>query len=197
MKQIGVLLMTPEEALVEAATTGQLDWIDRLLDDLGWVVPHELATETLVAAAANNHLEVVEVLVAEKAAEAAAENRHLDVVRCLVTRVMNPKWYLSAAWIYLAIRPVLGGAAGNGHLRVVEFMVEHARQNDYARMYSRDKALEKAFSGGNQEMVEFLSHLDCFGWDVNSAFEAAIRCDDSNLAEIIYNAYPRIEKGGD
>ncbi|KAL4158846.1 hypothetical protein PRNP1_004620 [Phytophthora ramorum] len=146
LKQIDELLMTPEEAMEEAARTGQLDWLDELLVEYDCSVPNPF-----VVAAANGQLNIVRVLVFElknddeemdpeywgalkMAVVAAAENGHVEVVENLLPELIpfliekTNKMYevLSTA------QEALEGAASNGHLDMVRFNIEHARANEYA-----------------------------------------------------------------
>jgi hypothetical protein len=54
LKQVDTLLLSPEEAMVEAAGTGQIDWLNNLFDNYTCV-----ALDAIEAAAANGHIDVV------------------------------------------------------------------------------------------------------------------------------------------
>jgi hypothetical protein len=98
LKQIDTLLLSLKEAMVEAAGTNQLDWLNDLLDDEDY--NDCVALDAIEAAAASGHLEAVEVLydvdyrhegellpdkcgALKKALHAAAKKGYMEIV-CLL-----------------------------------------------------------------------------------------------------------------
>ncbi|ETL93121.1 hypothetical protein L917_08640 [Phytophthora nicotianae] len=111
-----------------------------------------------------------------KAAAAVAENGHQNTVD---------------EWIELD--EVLTAAATHGHLNVVKFTVNHAREKNYtpvcAALYEPD-ALTQAILGQHDEMVEFLPQVAGeIEWDISKAYEAAASTDGKPLAEKLYGIY--------
>ncbi|ETM46413.1 hypothetical protein L914_08675, partial [Phytophthora nicotianae] len=111
-----------------------------------------------------------------KAAAAVAENGHQNTVD---------------EWIELD--EVLTAAATHGHLNVVKFTVNHAREKNYtpvcAALYEPD-ALTQAILGQHDEMVEFLPQVAGeIEWDISKAYEAAASTDGKSLAEKLYGIY--------
>lgn len=55
LKLLDTLLMSPEEAMIEAAGTGQIEWLGDLLEDFDCVV----ALDAITAADDNGHFDIV------------------------------------------------------------------------------------------------------------------------------------------
>ncbi|KAG3113202.1 hypothetical protein PI124_g17670 [Phytophthora idaei] len=138
MKHIDLLLMTMDEAAIEAATTGDWDWMDELLARHDCFDDIEAITRPAVA---NDHLDVVQLLMPAffgyhgemdiynwgdvlKMAAVAAENGHIDVVKYLLPKEIDSYLGNSASSLIGALQRVFEEAAANGHVDVVKLMVE-------------------------------------------------------------------------
>ncbi|ETP44500.1 hypothetical protein F442_08902 [Phytophthora nicotianae P10297] len=94
---------------------------------------------------------------------------------------------------WIELDEVLTAAATHGHLNVVKFTVNHAREKNYtpvcAALYEPD-ALTQAILGQHDEMVEFLPQVAGeIEWDISKAYEAAASTDGKPLAEKLYGIY--------
>ncbi|KAF1783330.1 Ankyrin repeat-containing domain [Phytophthora cactorum] len=150
MKHIDLLLMTMDEAAIEAATTGDWDWMDELLARHDCFDDIEAITRPAVA---NGHLDVVQLLMPaffgyhgemdiynwENVLKMAAVAAIMGISMCLIG----------------ALQRVFEEAAGNGHVDVVKMMVERNCEGiHYLR--SKKDALSRAILGLQLEMADFL-----------------------------------------
>ncbi|KAG2977410.1 hypothetical protein PC121_g17421 [Phytophthora cactorum] len=202
MKHIDLLLMTMDEAAIEAATTGDWDWMDELLARHDCFDDIEAITRPAVA---NGHLDVVQLLMPAffgyhgetdiynwenvlKMAAVAAENGHIDVVKYLLPKEIDSYLGNSASSLIGALQRVFEEAAANGHVDVVKMMVE---RNCEGIRYLRSKkdALSRAILGLQLEMADFLLGLNEFRWNLPKACEAAISTRQHSLVQKIVEAY--------
>ncbi|KAE9320883.1 hypothetical protein PF008_g17933 [Phytophthora fragariae] len=215
MDLIDTLLMTPQEALLEAATTDDESWVHGLLNAYRDTQRSPLyLTDALVAAASGGCMGSFDILLWEGIAayhgplydlpEAIRDMVVKDIVEYVVKEVVDGDENDDSGRIvppWSDIHLVLEGAASNGHLDVVKFLTNHARENGYVEgltMHSRSSsdALTCAILGKHGEVVEYLMTLvDEFRWNMKLAFEAAVRGDQHVLAERIYEMYPSTVQG--
>lgn len=145
LKQLDELLMTPEEAIVEASATGQLKWGKSITKR--FAVPLGME-EAVVMAATNGHLLVVAFLldltdlddvynlewsvaerdIVKKAAISAAANGHYEVVRILLPAASDvpDDGYDSPA--LAPLQKIIGPACKKGHLDIVELILEEIKE---------------------------------------------------------------------
>ncbi|KAE8959641.1 hypothetical protein PR002_g30474, partial [Phytophthora rubi] len=202
MDLIDTLLMTPQEALLEAATTDDGSWVYDLLNAYRDIQrPPLYLTDALVAAASRGCMGSFDILLWEgiaayhgplydlpeairdtvvKATVGAAENGHLDIVEYVVKEVVDGDENDDSGRIvppWSDIHLALEGAASNGHLDVVKLLTNHARDNvegHTMHSWSSSDALTCAILGQHGEVVEYLMTLvDEFRWNMTLAFEAA------------------------
>ncbi|KAE9115758.1 hypothetical protein PF010_g9222 [Phytophthora fragariae] len=206
MKQIDRLLMTPEEALVDAAATAQMRWLDYLLTKFDVSV-----AKPLVAAASRGHVEVLARLLRSNsdsgrkgkedrlkmilaAATAAGGGGHLKMLLALLRYVDLQRGQEHDKRTGAA--NTLKEAAGNGQLTVTKFMVKHARTKRYTdgRTFGA-RALPLAIAGRHKEVVEFLLKQEGFRWDLAGAFAAAVDTKQSELVRRVEDMYPKLFGG--
>ncbi|EGZ18599.1 hypothetical protein PHYSODRAFT_256494 [Phytophthora sojae] len=190
LRQLEDFLLTPDEAMYEAAASGQVARVEELLHrfDCKLLDPFTLA-------AGNGHVAVVQVMLPELLKPrsepdrdtweaildgffAAGENVHLVillVLRPFLTRARNRKRKYEA---YETATHLLENAAGQGHLGIVRFMITHATSMYVNGMNAEDEslALERAISGKHMDVVEYLLNLDVAGFrlDFSGSFSAAL-----------------------
>ncbi|KAE9078823.1 hypothetical protein PF005_g20719 [Phytophthora fragariae] len=155
------LLMTSSEAVVAAAQSGRIEWLEKLLDEFDC----DVSEAAVSAAAANGQIEALKLLLPEvdgdydgevaDAVAVAAGNGHLGVVQFLLPEVDDGESRNDAAW------EVLEEAAARGHYDIVEFAAQQARETmdneDTARSAGeRCDALARAISGGYFDVVRLL-----------------------------------------
>lgn len=194
--------MTEDEALIEAAKTGDAEWLEELLDDVG----ENSVIDAIVEASGCGHANCVEVLLEEyafrnvkaytcwenllKAFEEAATNNHLEVLKVLLSKVTadsNRKGKLCGA-----AHGALLIAAERGFLDVLKYVVQYAKEHDdplYELLFWDSTAMARAISGGQKVMMEYLLGLDEFSWDLLGAFVAAVDAGDNSLADRMYELY--------
>ncbi|EGZ18562.1 hypothetical protein PHYSODRAFT_301166 [Phytophthora sojae] len=107
----------------------------------------------------------------ESMAITAAENDHYEVVQLLLAR--------------------------NGHVDIVELAAESVSDDDNLPASERSEALSSANSGGHAAVVEFLVECEQFQWCVLGAFDQAVSENQQEIARVIYDVYPRCNKGAD
>ncbi|EGZ20906.1 hypothetical protein PHYSODRAFT_298850 [Phytophthora sojae] len=151
--------------------------------------------EAFVAAAREDHLEVVRTLrlefrssrtgrreyeagvIVKDAIVAAARAGHLAIVKYLLKDL--PERDFGIRW------RILDEGAAHGHLRVVEFGAELTTQfRDLTHEYS--DALRRATSGGHLEVVKYLLKPGKFTWRYLNALEHAVAVKQRAIAELIY-----------
>eukprot|EP01133_Synstelium_polycarpum_P008362 gene8362-9822_t len=131
-----------------AAKHGRLDIVKRLSDlrNSDGLLVARASTSAMDYAAANNHLEVLQWLHANRsegmsavALESAAANNRLDVVQWIVE---NRSETIS--------KTVIGGAAQGGHIEIVKYLVEECG------VQVTKETVSFAAKSGNVELVEYL-----------------------------------------
>ncbi|KAE8875971.1 hypothetical protein PF005_g17369 [Phytophthora fragariae] len=130
----------------------------------------------------------------QEAVVVAAEHGHCAVVQQLMPLVMgfHRLTYLSS--YYPTARSVLDAAAGNGHLEVVKFMVQHAHQYRYAQRFSiwaSVDTLEHALTGRQLEVANFLIDGSGIFWNLKRAFVVAVEMELATVAERIADVFTR------
>lgn len=158
---LNAMLMAPEEAMMEAAATGQLERLKKLLDE--WNCGFFRPSNAAVAASANGQLDVVKFLLPlirtyrEKAAheimEAAAARGHCDIIEAAY------KWEF-------------GNREGF-----------HSTSYWYQQPKDPSGALSNAITGGHIDAVEYL--LACYNWDIVNAIDQALSENQQAIAELI------------
>lgn len=146
--------MTPEEAITEAARSGNVVWLRQLLQSYKIHIP-----EALVPAAANDHLECVEVLLNEfseaknwetlkQAAVAAGANGNANVLRCL-WKEFNPTKF-GGVNTCIAVKQVFDDAADLDvvKLNFINFIAQDAVTANYDMNPSSALSLAIAERGG-------------------------------------------------
>ncbi|KAG6617330.1 uncharacterized protein IUM83_02445 [Phytophthora cinnamomi] len=207
MKQIDRLLMTPEEALLDAAASAEMRWLNLLLATFSCGV-----SEPFVAAASRGHGKVLKrllravsdahrrgqddpVLMVLEAAAAAGAGGHLKIVHAMLRSAEEVEGG-RAKDKRAAAAKTLKEAARNGHLDVARFVVKHARTQRYtAGGKFASRALPLAVANGHKEVVEFLLKLSGFRWDLAGAFAAAVDTKQTELVQRIEGIYPKMFAG--
>ncbi|GMF30166.1 unnamed protein product [Phytophthora lilii] len=216
MKAIDSLLMTPQEAVVEAAKTNQLKWLQDLLGQHAFKV----LNVALVDAARDGSVEAVKVLtlkvigdqtgtlqstkfeVLKSAAIAAAGNGHLPVVELLFSELNayerhdksedeEDSDYDDTAGEYSSschdgAQEIFDAAAANGHLRVAHFVANCAP----VTFSHESHALHLAVVGGYVDIVRFLLETAKYTWAHTETLELAVDEGHHRIAELIYAGWP-------
>jgi len=138
--------------LSEAARTGDVDTVKRLLDN---VADATLINSMFIVASKNGHTEIVKYLFEhgadihtnyEEALISAATSNHLLVVQFLVQNGANVRAQEDAALI---------SASARGYLSIVKFLVEHG-----AHVHARgDEVLTNAKKYNNTEIVNYIENI--------------------------------------
>ncbi|KAJ8540644.1 hypothetical protein ON010_g12583 [Phytophthora cinnamomi] len=89
---------------------------------------------------------------------------------------------------------ILEEAAANGHLKIVELLIERLDDNGERESCGyekrapggREEALTRAISAGHYEVVDRLLNPYLFDWDLVLALEQALDQGKENIAELIY-----------
>ncbi|ETP44481.1 hypothetical protein F442_08923 [Phytophthora nicotianae P10297] len=206
LSHIDTLLMSPDEAAIEAARTGQLKWLNEIIHrfdecDL---------RDAFVEAAGSGHADIVARLyvyieptledevqeaVARvcKAITRAATSGHLNVMQFLLSEKVD-LFETTGVTTYKGIIPAFDSAAENGHLDIVKFMVNHAKLKKYKWILAEWRlvdALSCAIFLKHTEIVEFLfSVFEGFHWNLKSALIAAVHAEGKDIIKRIYELYP-------
>ncbi|OWZ12027.1 hypothetical protein PHMEG_00014870 [Phytophthora megakarya] len=219
LKTLDYLLMTHDEALIEAAETGQMAWIKQLLPSFSY--DH---LEVIIVAARRGQLTIVEWLVPEVRSHAGTEevngkldynaldtleeatinaaiNGHLEVVQFLMPEVKicdeeevgnDVDMLCEVAW------RALDFTAKSGFLDVVKYLAEYARETEATGPASKmSQALANAIEEGHEEIVRFLINAPQFHWELDIAFNHALRLKNNKIMEIIFELHPECVDGGD
>ncbi|KAG3097873.1 hypothetical protein PI124_g15554 [Phytophthora idaei] len=174
LKLIETMLMTPDEAILEATKTGQSQWALKILGDF------ECDTsEAFYQAAIRGDTAITQMLIdkflddvdgqvlkktaqAMQRAVAAAETGRLQIVQLLFPEIFVYRRAYTPR--FMAARDILDAAAASGSLEIVKFMIEHAEEKRY---------------------------VDRLRWNLQRAYIAAMKRGDKDLSERIYDIYPR------
>jgi hypothetical protein len=199
-KLIETLLLTPDEAITEAARTGQADWALELLSyhycDISTAIHHAVhrCDAVMVKILLDVFIDEMEPESKQKAVHAlnegvgaAAGLGYVHIVELLAGEIMYSRRG------FRTIRDALDEAAAKGQLQVVKFLIDHAEQIGYIdryRMYPEVDTLTHAIRGGNMAVVDLLLMHPRLRWNLEGAFDAAMKRDDKGLAERIYQMYP-------
>lgn len=146
LDQVDAMLMTLEEAVMEAARSGQVSWLQQLI--LGDDECSE-APRALVVAAANGRLECVDALlrgyftrdqgggqrywdrhcrpIIREAVQTASGNGDRRILQLL----LREEFYYSRLDAAIAAWEALDDAAASGNLDMVRFVVEHMKKHRY------------------------------------------------------------------
>ncbi|KAG7379733.1 hypothetical protein PHYBOEH_011811 [Phytophthora boehmeriae] len=123
MKHLEMLLMTPDEALQEAVSAGQLDWMDRILDaSEGLNIPHAAAS-----AAANGQLLALKLLLRYCYKDNLEEDG--DGVLSVRHQVLDDQGRVVSKGL-AAKTTAAENAAANGHLNIVEYLLPFLTSKD-------------------------------------------------------------------
>ncbi|KAF4138701.1 Ankyrin repeats domain-containing protein [Phytophthora infestans] len=195
---IDTLIMSPEEAAIEAARIGQLIWLNE--------IKHRFKKcdlrDAFVGAAGSGHVDIVVRLYiyvdpykvrgavgkVVNAITRAATNGHLNVIQFLLPKTANRA-------TYEGLIPALDAAAEKGHLGIVKFMVNHAKLKCYHNWvlgrFRLVDALSCAISSKQTEVVEYLFSLSGseFHWNFKAAVMAAAHAEQKYLLRRIYELY--------
>jgi hypothetical protein len=206
LKQMNTSLLSPEEAMVEAAGTGQIEWLNELLKGCT-----TFALEAVEAAATNGHLKAFQVLydadwrfedkISRKAFEAliravlaTATKGYANVVEhllALLDTFPTPFAYMYEGYHCSIVRRVFAESAANGHVEVLKIMLEVWTTKRHMKTYS-GRALSRAIAGQHAHVVDFLLEKHEFDWNLMDAFEEAVARAQTATAEKIYNAFPQL-----
>ncbi|KAF1778844.1 Ankyrin repeat-containing domain [Phytophthora cactorum] len=217
LKLVDTLAMTPEEALEEAVATRQVNWVEELVDRFECTL-----TDAVVHAATIGLQDIVELLLnktfgideeatevevvidddtgdlVEKAIVAAAQNSHLDIVKLLLPLVIGrSRRDYSSSW-FRVVRSVLDAGAANGHLKVVQYMVQHAARNGYAGRYATWPSVDTlslSILGGHADVADYLVNQSEIIWNLKQAFVTALEKGQTALADRIHEVYPQRMRG--
>lgn len=202
LKQVDTLLMSPKDAVVEAARIGDVDWLWELLGRCNCAT-----LDAMSVAAANGHLEAVHALyqahycgcplkddawkAVKKAAIAATMEGYVDIVEYLLQRLVDRDPTSRRAE---QIGKIFVEAAGNGQLGVVKFMVGYEKIKRYVAIYA-SQALPRAIIARQATVVDFLLEQHDFEWSLLDAFEEAVQDNQADTAQKIYEVYPLFPNG--
>ncbi|KAF1778845.1 Ankyrin repeat-containing domain [Phytophthora cactorum] len=196
LKLIETMLMTPDEAILEATKTGQSEWALEILGDFECD-----SSEAFYQAAIRGDTVITQMLIdkflddvdgqvlkktaqaMQRAAVAAAETGRLQIVQLLFPEIFVHRRAYTPR--FMAARDILDAAAASGSLEIVKFMVEHAEEKRYVDRYSlftEVDTLTRGIVGG---------HADRLRWNLQRAYIAAMKRGDKDLSERIYDIYPR------
>ncbi|KAF4033562.1 hypothetical protein GN244_ATG14532 [Phytophthora infestans] len=221
------MLMTPEEALIKAAGTNQLHWIEHLLDRFDGDL-----VDAIASAAANGHVDMIVRLVHEigerenlpdnerdtseddsdadsedeavaqrtavktrralrNAVQAAATHGRVNVVSMFLHQIVGSSTNEEVLGeMHEATWQVLENAAEKGRLAVVKFVVNYATEWGYIEMYAATNgdfdALTRAITCYHDSIATYLLQICSVQWNMNTAYEAAIESQRSELVEWIY-----------
>ncbi|KAF4036023.1 hypothetical protein GN244_ATG12022 [Phytophthora infestans] len=213
------MLMTPEEALIKAAGTNQLHWIEHLLDRFDGDL-----VDAIASAAANGHVDMIIRLVHEigerenladserdtsedegeavaqrtavktrralrNAVQAAATHGWVNAVSMFLSQIVGSSTNEEVLGeIHEATWQVLENAAEKGRLAVVKFVVDY--EWGYIEMYAATNgdfdALTRAITCYHDYIATCLLQICSVQWNMNTAYEAAIESQRSELVEWIY-----------
>ncbi|KAG7379997.1 hypothetical protein PHYPSEUDO_007870 [Phytophthora pseudosyringae] len=180
--------MTPDEAVLVATTTRQLNWLRSLVVGYSCNV-----LDALVVAGCRGDVSTLEILLTKPklelrgAAVAAAENCHLDAVRLLLKCINAQAKQVVTAW------RVMESGARNGHVEMVVLAAEYAdegRHSTWSTMDDPDNALACAIAGGHVEVVRFLVGPCPHHWNFADALDQAAALGDQEVIELIHRAIP-------
>ncbi|KAG7376003.1 hypothetical protein PHYPSEUDO_014689 [Phytophthora pseudosyringae] len=205
VEQMNALLMTPEEAVAEAATTGKLEWLDSLLRRFPRCDP----SDAFLAAVTKNRVAAVTIFFAfiqrnkdtryrtqsslKKGVLVSAKNGHLDIVKLVL-----PKFIYEGSNACHMVWTILEKASANGHLDIVKFAVQYAIDKKCVNEYfwfSETDALSRAIYGGHTEVWRFLLDHTEFDWKLYEAFEVSLAKERQEAAKLIYHVYPQCHNG--
>ncbi|EGZ18598.1 hypothetical protein PHYSODRAFT_332347 [Phytophthora sojae] len=197
LQRAAALWMTPEDAVLQAAASGQSGWLKQLLNEFMGTLEHAAATATSEGNTLQTVLQLLHELddpcrrcfgsdtiaTLEKAAIIAARSGHLDTVELLLRSLeVRGKVREEAAW------KVLEEAAVHGHLAVVQFASRYViRTPSDDERCTDSKAVSLAIAGGYVDVVVYLLR---YPWNVASAFMEAVRKQQHVIAEKIYQVFP-------
>jgi len=173
----------PPEEIVMAARCGHVPVVGFLLP----FVRREHVEAALKAAAANGHVDVMDVLLTihcsvGKSMLAAARNGHAQVVQYLLDRGYNDR--------YTYVNPALLAAAQGGHWSVLELLV------DLSDAYTIGDALMTAAMNGREELVTFLlGRCRLEKSVVARALKNAAERDYCDLVKLLLDDFNREEAG--
>ncbi len=156
--------------LVDAIAAGNVIAVKKLLAkgaDPNWVDHYGL--NPIPLAALEGNLEILQILVdaggrldtseGANALVLAASHGNLDMVRYLVENGadINRRGCRQEIWPIVKDNSSLMEAAKNGHVQVVEYLLQHKA---YTKFYNEDgkTALDLAREGGHSQIVSLLSH---------------------------------------
>ncbi|RAW36577.1 hypothetical protein PC110_g7158 [Phytophthora cactorum] len=205
LKLIETMLMTPDEAILEATKTGQSEWALEILGDFECD-----SSEAFYQAAIRGDTVITQMLIdkflddvdgqvlkktaqaMQRAAVAAAETGRLQIVQLLFPEIFVHRRAYTPR--FMAARDILDAAAASGSLEIVKFMVEHAEEKRYVDRYSlftEVDTLTRGIVGGHADVLDFLLTHRRLRWNLQRAYIAAMKRGDKDLSERIYDIYPR------
>ncbi|KAE8875955.1 hypothetical protein PF003_g39932 [Phytophthora fragariae] len=173
LSQINTFLLSPKDAIMEAARAGDDDWLWELVESCSCV-----ALDAIRVAAACGHFEAVEVLyhtdycgyegnlkddkweALKRATVAAIKGNHLDIVKFLLVKLVDPDPFSNRAH---EVGQLFVEAAANGQLNVVEFMTGYKELKRHLEIHARE-ALPRAITAG-QTLVKIYDVYPQFGND--------------------------------
>ncbi|EGZ18580.1 hypothetical protein PHYSODRAFT_256456 [Phytophthora sojae] len=201
LQQLEDLLLSPDEAMLEAAAFGHVTWVQELLGSFECEL-----LEPLHVAAANGHAEVLEALLdklvkppseldsgtsdaLQYALMAAGEHEHLAVLQLLVTCFLAAGSTHKREHAASTVTLVLEDAAAHGQLAVVDFLVTHAAPlfMEFVDPSEESPALAAAIMGWHVDVAWYLLDRDADGviFDFVTAFWVALDAGLNDLADRI------------
>jgi hypothetical protein len=196
LKQIDTLLLSPNEAMVEAAGTSQADRLTELLDEYYDCCccqrpPGGCSSDLRVRLRPRGKLSTETFEALKRAVLAAAQRGYVDIVDFLPRLVTDPEPLAagSTAEKRSLVREVFTESAANEHLEVLKLMMGMERTKFRIKMY-HGGALSRAVAGRHAHVVDFLLEKHEFDWNSADAFQEAVVQGQTATAEQIYNVYP-------
>ncbi|EGZ18583.1 hypothetical protein PHYSODRAFT_332337 [Phytophthora sojae] len=168
VQQIQEFSMTMEEAIMEAVRTGDVQWLEKLMEDDCYNVCD--------------------------AAVVGAKNGDIDVVRCLLESIYDPEERNEVAWEVLQAAAE-HGHCGVIDLACPVERVDSYTQPLGSLAKHRSDALCAAVVNWHADVVDLLLDPYEYHWDIGKALDDAIRVENQPIVVMIYRAYPEfVEK---
>ncbi|KAE9283519.1 hypothetical protein PF008_g27382 [Phytophthora fragariae] len=215
LELIDEMLMTREEAVVKAAGTNQLEWLEYLFGEYDGDY-----VDAVTSAAAKGYVEVVIRIIqginrheseSESDSDSDSDSDDLESVsdkarpllkKAIVTAARNGQLNIITVFLpqlgsgrgekmrelYTTTWEVLDEGAAHGHLNVVAHVVDFATQWGYIEEYTpsfEGDALLLAISGGHGHVAKFLLQECLIEWNAQDALDEAVHSQQNELVEWI------------
>ncbi|ETK86569.1 hypothetical protein F442_08920, partial [Phytophthora nicotianae P10297] len=204
---INTMLMSPEEAAIEAARTGQSRWLRDIIhrfEGCGIKEAFLIAAgsgQVVVVADLYTYIDPIcedevpdTIELVFKAVRRAARGGHSKVIEFLLSDEDDLLFKPNRGALLRKLTPALENAAAEGYLDIVKFMITHGSLKNYkwaCIRWGRGDALALAIYHKHDDVVEFLfSVFEDFHWNLKSALIAAVHAEGKDIIKRIYELYP-------